>query len=278
MHRRCGHVGLARACQLSLLPLSLLSLAGCQTDSGDTGLMAGNSPAAVTNVGQARSVLKAQLERSPLAKNVVFHNDPGDIRHVTYTEPANDREFVVQLTTLLPNSIAVTQSPGSNVTYEAWKVSYTEYVQMHEYHWLTSSWSKSDAEQVAQALKILVRDARDELERNSAAGFEKFKTTCQSWKSKKEPMPEAARQHKEDAEKAFRDKDLDKAGLAYIDALQVYPCWPEGQFNAAAILGETGWYGGAVNRMKNYLYLVPDARDAEAAKKKLALWQNKMGD
>ncbi len=262
---------------LGLLLLSILSMIpGESFAAGENGLSSTQSD--TPDVIQARRVFKQELERTPHARNVVFHTDPGQIRYIEYTDPAKKSNDVVQLTTLLLNSIVASYSPGNVITYPAWKVSYTEYVEMHQYFWLSSDWSQSDAETVVRALKVLVLDARQDLAKTFAANFEKFRQKCQSWRTQQEnfPMPEEARRHKVLAENALREKNVDKAVDEYIEALQIYPCWPEGQFNAASMLGETGWYGGAVVRMKNYLELVPDAPDAQAARDKIAIWRDKM--
>jgi predicted TPR repeat methyltransferase len=58
--------------------------------------------------------------------------------------------------------------------------------------------------------------------------------------------------------------------------LVIFPTWPEGQFNLAFLCGETGDYGCAVEHMQDYLELVPDAPDAQAAKDKLIIWKDKL--
>jgi hypothetical protein len=54
-----------------------------------------------------------------------------------------------------------------------------------------------------------------------------------------------------------------------------YPTWPEGNFNAALIAGELGFYADAIEHMQAYLELVPSAADAEAARDKIVIWQVK---
>jgi hypothetical protein len=266
-----------------LFSLGLLLLSGCAMPPS------GFSPAEQSALSaklsdpsdlvQVRSVFKTEVERTPLVRDVVFHNETGEVRYIEYTDPSSNSSKVVQLTSVLPDSIIVSYSPGGAYTYPAWKVSYTEYVQMHQYFWLSSTWSQTDAENVARALKILVLDARHELDGILAANFEKFKLTCQSWHSlqEKPPMPEEAQRHKLLAENAVREKDMDKATDEYMDALKIYPCWPEGQYNVASILGDTGWYTGAITHMKYYLELVPNASDAQTAGNKIIIWQDKMG-
>lgn len=107
---------------------------------------------------------------------------------------------------------------------------------------------------------------------------EKFKTDAAAWRALavKPLMPEGAREHKVLAENAVQEKNFPKAIDEYEAALNIFPTWPEGQFNLALICGQTGDYGCAVEHMQNYLELVPDAQDAQAAKDKLIIWRDKL--
>lgn len=268
---------------LCFCALGLLLLSACATNSAEISTAGQNmqslSPSDSAGVVEARRVLKKELERTPLVKDVVYHIQAGEARYIEYTDPSKNTAEVIQLASLLPDSIVVSYKPGGAFSYPAWKLSYTDYVQKHKYYWLSSSWSKSDAENAAKALKILVLDARHDLDGMLAAKFEEFKLSCQSWRAlqEKPPIPEEALRHQALAENAFREKKLDQATDEYLDAVKVYPCWPEGQFSAASILGDTGWYTGAVAHMKYYLELVPDAANAQLAKDKIAAWQDKIG-
>jgi tetratricopeptide (TPR) repeat protein len=122
-----------------------------------------------------------------------------------------------------------------------------------------------------------VLDARQNLDGILSANLEKFKRTCESWQSSPTPMPDEAKHHKDLAEAALRENNLDKAGDEYFEALKIYPCWPEGQYGLANILGDTGWYSGAIAHMRYYLVLVPNAPDAQAANNKMSDWRGRMG-
>jgi tetratricopeptide (TPR) repeat protein len=89
----------------------------------------------------------------------------------------------------------------------------------------------------------------------------------------KPSLPEEARKFKIQAESAFNRKDFDEAAARYLDALKVAPWWPEGYFNRALILGETGRYRKAIEEMRKYLLIVPDAQDARAAQDKIYEWE-----
>lgn len=91
-------------------------------------------------------------------------------------------------------------------------------------------------------------------------------------------MPESARRYMVQAEDAVREKKFDAAADLYKQALDVAPLWPEGHFNRALVLGETGSYVLAVSEMKRYLLLVPNASNARAAQDKIYIWERKASD
>lgn len=110
-----------------------------------------------------------------------------------------------------------------------------------------------------------------------AADFAAFAAAAKQWSSARPhpEMPEEARTYKLVAEDAFRRKDFPGALDAYGEALDLFPMWPEGHYNAALLAAETEDYELAAQHMRRYLALVPDAKDASTAKDKLLLWQHK---
>jgi tetratricopeptide (TPR) repeat protein len=137
--------------------------------------------------------------------------------------------------------------------------------------------SHGAADQFAGYLGWLASHADDERAREQAA-VAQFKQQKETWRTAtpRPQMPEGARQHKVLAENAVQEKNSDKAIDEYEAALQIFPTWPEGQFNVALICGETGDYDCAVEHMQDYLELVPDAPDAQSAKDKLIVWKDKL--
>ena len=98
------------------------------------------------------------------------------------------------------------------------------------------------------------------------------------WKAKgaKVELPEEAERHKVLAVAAFNDKDFQRAADEYIAGLKVYPMWPEGEFNVALLFGDSlHRYSDAVQHMNHYLELMPNAPNAEDAKHKLWIWQDR---
>lgn len=59
-------------------------------------------------------------------------------------------------------------------------------------------------------------------------------------------------------------------------ALEIYPTWPAEQFDLALVLRELNRFSEAIQHMQNYLELVPNAPDAQAAKDKMIIWKDKI--
>jgi hypothetical protein len=128
------------------------------------------------------------------------------------------------------------------------------------------------------ALDYLAANARREAVENDAREFAGFQAQAKSWREAavKPAMPEAAREHQVLAEFAFKERNVDKAVSEYTAALSVFPTWPEGQYNLATLAGEKRMYGVAVQHMKEYLELMPDSPDAQAARDSIIIWKDKL--
>ncbi|HWF64374.1 MAG TPA: hypothetical protein VN685_07185 [Rhizomicrobium sp.] len=87
-------------------------------------------------------------------------------------------------------------------------------------------------------------------------------------------IPEGARRFRVMAETALAKKRISDAVDAYEDGLKLAPWWPEGHFNAALALGELHYYDDAIEHMKKYILLVPEASDARAAQDKIYAWES----
>lgn len=250
-------------------------LSGCSTEPvlTQTGI---NDP---PDVVQARRVLNRELNETPFVSDVVFDVTPGDDREIDYTDPRSGEKFSVALASTLPNSIRVDYSPGSATVESAWKVTYTDYVKMKDFYWLSSSWSQSDAQSVADSLRILVLDAGHDTDKRNEADLEKVIQTCQPWIAQKNwpPMPEEVRQHKVLAENAYQESNFDEAIGQYYEALQIYPCWPDAWRKRGLMQAQSRYYRGAINSIRHYLALVPDAPDASDLRDKLIIWRDKTG-
>ena len=94
----------------------------------------------------------------------------------------------------------------------------------------------------------------------------------------KPALPEEVQRYWVAAEDALKNKAFQKAVDYYRRGLAIEPLWPQGQYMAAIIESELHQYGRAAVHMKNYLALVPDAKDAKALRDKMYLWEVKAGE
>jgi tetratricopeptide (TPR) repeat protein len=166
-------------------------------------------------------------------------------------------------------SIALTHEKSG-----VWRVTFLNYTdnESHSYQDI----KRDRAEQFEQALRFLVHQAIQNVGAAMTAKFDKFQPQAETWRKSavKPKMPDVAYEHKVLAENAYKDKDLVKALIEYDAALNSFPTWPEGQFNLALIAGEMKRYRSAVLHMEEYLALVPDAPDAQAARDKIIIWKD----
>jgi tetratricopeptide (TPR) repeat protein len=140
-------------------------------------------------------------------------------------------------------------------------------------------WYKlGSAVQFAEVTNRLKRESTATAQAREAADEATFMEKAAEWRAMttKPPMPEEARVHKVLAENAVEEKNAPKAIKEFEAALAIYPTWPIGQFNLAMLYGEGGDYTDAVQHMQDYLILAPDAPDAQAAKDKIIIWQDKL--
>jgi hypothetical protein len=91
----------------------------------------------------------------------------------------------------------------------------------------------------------------------------------------KPPRPEALVRFQVQAEGAIRDKDFAGAEDYFAQGLHVAPWWPDGHYNRAVVLAETGDYAPATLEMQRYLLLVPEASNAREAQNMIYDWQRK---
>jgi tetratricopeptide (TPR) repeat protein len=115
------------------------------------------------------------------------------------------------------------------------------------------------------------------LARDPNAPLRTFTQRAAAWRAltAKPPIPEEVRAQRLVAEDAFKANKPDEALAHYENGIELYPTWPEGNFNAALIAGDLGYYAAAMEHMQAYLELVPDAADAQAARDKILIWQTK---
>lgn len=161
----------------------------------------------------------------------------------------------------------------ARVTWQDYAHDNSEYVQRPYYRG-----GETKDEKLKAALEFLATAAREQAKAQMDSQFEQFKGQAKSWReaAAKPAMPESAREHQVLAEYAFKEKDTDKAIKEYMAALDIFPTWPEGQFNLATLAGEKKFYETAMFHMKEYLELVPESPDAQAAKDSVIIWKDKV--
>ena len=138
--------------------------------------------------------------------------------------------------------------------------------------------TRGRAESFAAALTYLAGLARQEAQAQQESTLQQFQAQAKAWRDapSKPVMPEAAREHQVLAEYAFKQRETEKAVREYRSALDVFPTWPEGQFNLATLAGEQKDFGTAILHMKEYLELVPDSPDTQAAKDSIIIWRDRL--
>jgi hypothetical protein len=260
---------------LAIYALPLL-LSGCASEPTLSATDAGASPQVV----QAREVMNGQLNRAPFIKDVVFVVGADEIPMIDYTDPDTGNGQSVVLPDLLPASIVISYSPSPNAyTEAAWKISYHNFQDGHDYFWLWSGWSQTDAQQIADALKVLVLDARQRIDGMLATRYQKFLGLCGTWLSSKTtaPVPEEARQHALLSQDAASRNDTDRALDESDKMVDAAPCWAQARQQAAVLEAQVGYYPVAVQNMKKYLLLYPDAPDAQSVRDQILIWNGRMG-
>jgi tetratricopeptide (TPR) repeat protein len=128
------------------------------------------------------------------------------------------------------------------------------------------------------AVEYLAGNARQEESERDERDLAQFHAQAAAWREAavKPTMPESAREHQVLAEYAFKERNADKAISEYMGALSIFPTWPEGQYNLATLAGEKHFYETAVFHMKEYLELVPESSDAQAAKDAIIVWKDRL--
>ncbi len=94
--------------------------------------------------------------------------------------------------------------------------------------------------------------------------------------SPKPEISEEVRKYVVQATSMANDKKYDEAIIKYNKAIEIDPVYPDAHFNLALLCAQSEDYERAIFEMKKYLLLVPDAKDARAAKDKIYEWEAKM--
>jgi len=154
----------------------------------------------------------------------------------------------------------------------------------NQFHWMPSSCRDTPQDQKTACLQSAARFAAA---LNVIVGSqthlysaEEFSKQAAAWRALavKPPLPEDVHIQQLLAEDAIKSNKPEDALRYYEKGLNLDWTWPDGWFNAAIVAGELGQYANAAGYMKNYLELVPDAADAQAARDKMLVWKAKAAE
>ena len=131
---------------------------------------------------------------------------------------------------------------------------------------------------VADAILALKYHASGQFEKDEAAAFAAFQEQARAWRAlpQKPPLPEEVVRFRVQAEDAFRNHEFSKAISCYRKGLALQPLWPEGHLNTALICAELEDYEAAVCRMKWFLELMPEDKDAKKLRDQMYAWEGKL--
>jgi tetratricopeptide (TPR) repeat protein len=138
-------------------------------------------------------------------------------------------------------------------------------------------WSSSqDASLLAQAMNRLSAYALGKRTPEEEAVWSNFPQKAAAWRALtvKPPLSDEVRKHRILAEKAISEQDITGALEHYEAGLAINPVWPEGHFNAGMLYAQLSFYNDAIQHMKAYLELVPEAPDAQAVRDQMVIWED----
>jgi len=143
--------------------------------------------------------------------------------------------------------------------------------------WQIFEWPNPQAAQeFADAFNRLVYAAHH---REKDDEFATFRAAAMAWRgiAVKPPLPPNAERQRILAENAIKERQMDAAIEHYESGLEAQPLWPAGWFNLALLRAEQQDFGAAVDAMRHYLELAPDAADAPSARQQMIIWEDKAG-
>jgi tetratricopeptide (TPR) repeat protein len=136
--------------------------------------------------------------------------------------------------------------------------------------------NENEAVSCANALFILKRHAEGYSPPKDAAAEAAFQDEARKYREMpvKPVLPEKAHKYAVQGDFAVEKKNLAAAVDHYAEALKVAPWWPEGHFKRGLILADIERYDEAIEEMKKFLLLAPDAKEARAAQDNIYKWES----
>lgn len=228
----------------------------------------------------ARAILETAIRGRASGRMDEVPQGPGSVVFKT-------SEIVVQTVRYLPSIPVKSESAVVRIPLEKPIESYECSPGNGCYTWVRAAWNVQRdpgtwrfwSSKANEAKLAAIIDAFNELvSRNIHADLldADFPAKAAAWRANpaKALSPEGERRRVL-AENAFREKDVPVAIEHFTAALETDPTWADGNFNLALLLGESGEYRQAARYMKRYLLLVPDSKDAKAAREKIIIWEDK---
>lgn len=260
-----------RPLALTFVAILLVSTSGCDDTRPD-------APTTHMSPAQAQRALVDALNHSltgPVSNVVFAHNKVSFVGQVTIgKEPSKTDLFFIAKNDCNEDTAAGFWG------YYVWGYTVTsEYPKARKalYTWKVED--KASVTRFYDAMRSL-EEAACAPDANEIADFDAFQAGVKAWQAKnpKPEMSDDARTFRVMAEDAFKRKEYTAALDNFCIALDRFPMWPEGQYNAALLAGEAEDYELAAKHMRRYLVLAPDATDSAVAKDKLLLWQHKASE
>lgn len=141
--------------------------------------------------------------------------------------------------------------------------------------WFNNS-EMGDVQKIADDL-LYIQQNYDRYRQEQRARFEEQAARYRTL-AVKPPLPEEMRKFIVQANAMTRQKDFAGALAAFQKAIDNDPVsYPEAYFNRALLHAKEGRSVLAAERMKQYLLLAPDAKDARSAQDKIYEWEGMLG-
>jgi tetratricopeptide (TPR) repeat protein len=138
--------------------------------------------------------------------------------------------------------------------------------------------TQNDAVSFANALFILARgdEGHRSVPPKDLAAEAAFQEAARKYREMpvKPVLPEEAHKYAVQGDFAVDKKNLTAAVDRYAEALRIAPWWPEGHFRRGRILADMERYGEAVDEMKKFLLLAPEAKEARDAQDNIYKWES----
>lgn len=137
---------------------------------------------------------------------------------------------------------------------------------------------RADAFSFADAMYVIATTPSDRFAQAFAKRDDDFRATASTFRASptKPVLSQDDQRLATQANDAFANHDQIRAVELYYQVLDDAPWWPAGHYNLALLLAGQSEFGDAVDEMKKYLELVPDAPDAQKAQQQIWVWQGRI--